>query len=162
MAGINSKLKGNRGELECTKILNERFGKGKKVFARVPSSGAWGGGQNRSSREDMSLEQRITLVADIMTPPEFKFVLEHKNYESMNFWSLFNSSSEINSWIEQVQGDADFVGKKPMLIMKFNQKKRLAMIQEQRDNYVFEWKGWYCYWLTDLLKEHDDFFMEQK
>lgn len=160
MPRINSKAKGNRGELECVKILTEKFGPG---FARVPSSGAWGGGQNRTLREDMSIEQKITLVSDIMTPPEFRFVLEHKNYADISFWDLFNESSPLIEWTEQVSNDAEFVGKDPMLIMKFDRHKRIVMTKENTEKTKFTWidvKGvvWYCSWFEDLLTLSTEWF----
>lgn len=160
MAKINSKQKGNRGELECVKILQSYFGEG---FSRTPQSGAWGGGQNRQLRENMSLEQKITLVADIMTPPEFNFVIEHKNYEKIELWDLFNSSSNLFSWTEQVFGDADFVGKDPLLIMKFNRKQRIAMVTKKPKKYRFifiDKKGtnWYCDWFENMLNENEQSF----
>jgi len=162
---INSKQKGNRGELECVKILNERFEEG--GFARVPSSGAWGGGQNRELRENMSIEQKLTLVADIMTPPEFCYIIEHKSYAEIDFWELFNESSDLNKWAEQVSGDADFVGKDPMLIMKFNRHKRLVMIRHQTPHVKFIWfdaqgRDWYCSWLEDLLAAPNSLFFSGK
>ena len=163
MGKINSKKKGNRGELECVKLLTEVIGEG---FARVPSSGAWAGGQNRERREDMSIEQKLTLVADIMTPPSFKFVLEHKNYESIDFWDLFNEGSKLNEWTEQVSGDAEFVGKHPMLIMKFNRHKRIVMTRFDFDGmYRFRWydnkeREWYCSWFEDTLKVDKESWFE--
>jgi len=162
MAKINSKSKGNTGERECVKILNETLGDNKKVFSRVPSSGAWGGGQNRERRKDMSYEQKLTLVADIMAPTNFNFVLEHKFYKEASFWDLFNESSSPNEWIKQVSSDADFVEKKPMLIVKYNRHKRITFIKEKYDNYIFEWKGWYCYNFEELLKKERSFWFSEQ
>lgn len=157
MAKINSKQKGNRNELECVKILTSRFGKG---FARVPSSGAWAGGANRSKREDMSLEQRITLVSDIMSPPNFNFTIEHKAYKEANFWELFNEGSNLKNWFKQCSEDAEFVGKSPMLVVKYNGKQRIAFVRETLEDYVFETNSWYCLMFDDLLKLPDNFFMQ--
>ncbi|RLD62129.1 MAG: hypothetical protein DRJ01_06670 [Bacteroidetes bacterium] len=155
MPKINSKKKGNRGELDCVKLLNEALGEG---FARVPSSGAWGGGQNKEKRKDMSYEQKITLVADIMAPPKFNFVLEHKFYAEASFWDLFNDSSNLNEWIKQVEEDAEFVGKEPMLIVKYNRHKRIVLTKKLFKDYVFEWKGWYCGNFKELLKNNRYFW----
>ena len=155
---INSKKKGNRGELECVKLLTEALGDG---FARVPSSGAWGGGQNRELRENMSYEQKLTLVADIMAPPNFNFVLEHKFYAEASFWDLFNDKSILNDWIKQVVSDSEFVEKKPMLIVKYNRHKRITFIKEKMPNYIFEWKGWFCYNFEDVLKKEKEFWFNE-
>jgi len=164
MAKINSKKKGNRGELECVKLLTEKLGEG---FARVPSSGAWGGGKNRELRENMSYEQKLTLVADIMAPPDFNFVLEHKFYEEASFWDLFNESSNLNEWIKQVSSDAAFVEKAPMLIVKYNRHKRIVFIEEKYEslredkNPVFTWKGWSCYNFETLLDREEEFWFNE-
>jgi len=159
---VNSKKKGNRGELECVKILTKRFGEG---FARVPSSGAWGGGQNRSKRENMSIEQKLTLVADIMTPPNFRFVLEHKNYEAASFWDLFNASSNFNEWTEQVVSDAQFVGKEPLLIMKFSRHQRIIMTQ-LKIPFIFSWRDvagrlWNCNYFDVILEEENKWWYNE-
>ena len=164
MARINSKQKGNRNELECVKIFESYFGKG---FARTPQSGGWSGGQNRMSREDMSIEQKLTLVSDIMTPPDFAFVLEHKAYEKMEFWDLFNDSSKLNEWVNQVSEDAFFVDREPMLIMKFNRKQRIVMVKTPLDKYQFIWKdqnnnNWYCDWFENVLNNTDNSFWFNK
>lgn len=159
MSKINSKSKGNRGELELVKILNEKLGEDKKVFARVPQSGGWGGGQNRQIREDMSMEQKLTLVADIMTPPNFKFVLEHKFYEESNFWDLFNEQSNFEKWTNQVSEDSSCVNKEPMLIIKYNRKPRIVLTKV-KIKYKFSWvdknnNTWYCNFLDELLETYE-------
>lgn len=159
---INSKKKGNRNELEFVKILNSTIGEGKNIFSRTPSSGAWGGGENRERREDMNIEAKISLVSDVITPIDFKFVLEHKAYNNVSFWDLFNKSSNFIDWTKQVESDAEFVNKLPMLIMKFDRKKRIVFIKDKFDYYIFEWNGWHCYWLNDLLeKQPKDYWFER-
>ena len=155
MAKINSQRKGRSAERDVSKILNERFGDGKKVFSPTPSSGAWGGGQNRERRIDMSLEQKMTLVSDIMTPPDFRFILESKFYADISFWDLFNESSKLRDWIEQVVSDSSFVGKEPFLVMKFNRKPKIAMTKIDAPGKVFTFyyknESWHCYLFEDLL-----------
>ena len=162
MAKINSRAKGKNGETELSKILNERFGEGKKVFTPTPQSGAWSGGQNREIRENMSWEQKITLVADIMSPPSYNYIIEHKFYKEFNFYDLFNPSSNLNSWIDQVSGDASFVNKKPMLIVKTNNKQRIVFIKDKPKTPNFTYyrnsEEWHCYWLADLLTLDNSFF----
>lgn len=149
MAKINSKSKGSRGELELVHLLENRFGEGK--FKRSPSSGAITGGANRESSENLSMEAKITLASDIITPINFRFIVEHKFYGNANFFDLFNESSELFKWFEQAEGDANFVNKEPMLVVKYNYKQRIAYIKQKLINYVFEIRGWYCYWFSDLL-----------
>lgn len=156
MAKIQSKQKGNRGEREVAKIFNDKF-KG-EFFKRAPFSGAFIGGNNRKNACVLTDEQQLAFASDIICPDFFRFVIEHKSYASIDFWELFNESSNLNSWIAQVSSDADFVKKDPMLIVKINNHKRIVFIKEEVPNYKFEYKGWYCYWLDDLLAMPDTFF----
>lgn len=162
---INSKQKGKSGERELCLILDKRFGEGKRIFFPTPSSGAWGGGQNRELREDMSWEQKITLVSDIMTPVDFKYVIEHKFYKNVSFYDLFNPSSNLNDWIDQVESDAAFVGKEPLLVVKTNNKPRFLFVKEKifvpKFTYYRKDHHWHCYWLNDFLELSTDFFFEK-
>lgn len=155
---INSKTKGSQNEREFAKILNTRFGENK--FRRTPMSGAFIGGQNRAVGAFLSEEQKLAFASDIITPVNFKFVLEHKAYETPSFWDLFNASSPLNDWMLQVQADADFVHRKPIIIVKYNGKKRIVYVKEKVENYIFEFKGWYCIWLEDLLAMPESFFFD--
>ena len=168
--GIQSKKKGNRGELELTHILNERF-KG-YTFARSVQSGAYIGQSNAYRANSMTEEQKLVFAGDIRVPINFKFTIEHKAYAEASFWDLFNESSDLHSWMKQAEHDAESVGKQPMLIVKYNNKKRIVYLKK---NYVdslgcsnletyayFSHNGWYCFWLEDLLKETDSFFFEEE
>jgi len=123
---INSKKKGNRGELELVHILEEKFGVGR--FKRTHSSGAWTGGKNREGCENLPWEAKITLVSDLITPADFNFVIEHKFYADISFWELLSDKSNWNDWLNQVEGDADFVKKVPLLIIKYNRHDRIALV----------------------------------
>lgn len=168
--GIQSKKKGNRGELELVHILNERF-EG-HTFARSVQSGAYIGQSNAYRANSMTEEQKLVFAGDIRVPINFKFTIEHKAYAEASFWDLFNESSDLHSWMKQAEHDAESVGKQPMLIVKYNNKKRIAYLKK---NYVdsldcsnletytiFSHNGWYCFWLEDLLKETDSFFFEEE
>lgn len=169
--GINSKRKGNSSENEVRKILDERFSF--TNFHRSPSSGAFVGGSNFYRKEELNKSQNLVFVGDIYCSREdFKFTIEHKAYAEASFWDLFNESSDLHSWMKQAEHDAESVGKQPMLIVKYNNKKRITYLKK---NYVdsldcsnletyaiFSHNGWYCFWLEDLLKETDDFFFEEE
>lgn len=157
MPRINSKNKGSNSERELAKILNNRFGEG---FKRTPYSGAIFGQSNRHFGNGMSDEQKATLSGDIITPPNFKFSIENKAYKTANFWDLFNEGSDLKKWFKQCSDDADFVGKKPMLVVKYNGKQRLVYLKEKTESYVFEINGWFCSWFEDLLLLPDSFFLE--
>ena len=166
---INSKRKGSNGENQLVKILCERFGEG--LFKRTPSSGAYVGGQNKELAKNLPWEAKITLVSDIITPSNFNFVIEHKFYKNIDFWELFSQNSKWIEWIDQVEKDAIFVKKHPMLIVKYNRHERLVIIEKEKiSNYNL---NVYIYWvnkknnkiyavlyLEELLKLQTDFWFD--
>jgi hypothetical protein len=123
---MNSKKKGNRGENQLVYILCEAFGEGK--FKRTPSSGAYTGGKNREGAENLPWEAKITLASDIICPANFNFIIEHKFYAEANFWNLLSENSKWLEWTSQAEGDASFVNKTPLIIVKYNRHKRIALI----------------------------------
>lgn len=157
---INSKKKGNHGELECVHILNDRFVG--YTFARSVQSGAYTGGLNRGRAAALTEEQMLVFSGDIRIPKDFNFTIEHKFYAEASFWDLFNDGSDLHAWMEQAQSDADAVGKKPMLVVKYNNKKRIVFIHEKPMDEVFSHRGWNCYWFEDLLSLDDSFFFTNK
>jgi hypothetical protein len=156
---LNSKKKGNRGELDFVHLLDERFGEGR--FKRVPNSGSITGGLNREKVKNLDEAAIETLSGDIICPTKFKFNIEHKFYKDSNFFDLFNKKSNLQSWFNQCEGDANFSKKLPMLIVKYNGKKRIVFVKVKLESYVFETKGWYCSWLSDLLLLEDSFFFNE-
>lgn len=154
--GINSKNKGSTAEREVSKILNDRFVG--YTFARSVQSGAYTGGSNSSRADALTEEQKLVFSGDIRIPVNFKFTIEHKFYKEISFWDLFNESSDLHKWFKQAQHDADQVNKSPMLVCKFNNKKRIVFIHEKPTEPVFNHLGWNCYWFEDLLTQPDFFF----
>lgn len=169
MAKINSKKKGNRGEIEVVHILEKRFGEGK--FKRTPSSGAYVGGKNREGCKNLPWEARIVLASDIIVPMEFKFIIEHKFYADISFWELFSEKSNWQEWIDQADGDATFVERQPLIVIKYNQHKRIALIKKEYllkeiermkinfDTKEFTWRGYSVVQFEDLLKLPNDFWL---
>lgn len=168
--GINSKKKGNKGELDCTKLLNERFD-GKALFHRNVMSGAYVGGQNVENTKTLTEEQMLAFAGDIScNNAKFKFTIEHKFYEKLDFYDLFNASSKLFEWYGQSETDAALVHKEPLLIVKTNNHKRIAFVNMSymirnpyldNDKIVFIHKGKACMWLEDLLTAPDSFFFEE-
>lgn len=169
----NSKKKGNRGENQLVHILCEHFGEGE--FKRTPSSGAYTGGLNRESSKNLPWEAKITLASDIITPANFKFIIEHKFYESMNFWDLLSDKSCWNEWIKQAESDAKFIKKLPLIVIKYNRHQRIALTpytyimsyasQCPEANLLakrFIWKSYSVVWLEDLLKLPRDFWFAEE
>jgi len=158
MAQIQSKKKGNRAELEIVKILKNRFPE--YEFRRSPGSGAYVGGSNREISEGLDYETKLVLASDILVPKNFKFIIESKFYAEASFWDLFNTSSDLKRWFKQVEGDAEFVNKLPMLVVKYNRKPRIVYINKKLKGYIFETDGWYCYYFEDILNKKNNFFFE--
>lgn len=163
---INSKKKGNHGELELVHILNERFPD--YTFARSVMSGAYTGGSNSGRAEELTEEQKLIFCGDLRVPMSFKFTIEHKFYKEASFWDLFNKSSNLFTWYEQSETDAAKVNKEPLLIVKYNNKKRIAFVNMKylienkcsiKPVFIHNNKG--CFWLEDLLSLQDDFFFEE-
>jgi hypothetical protein len=173
----NSKKKGNRGELELVHLLCEKFGEGR--FKRTPSSGAYTGGKNQEAAKNLPWEAKITLVSDLITPSDFNFVIEHKFYADANFWDLLSEKSNWNEWVRQVESDAKFVDKIPLLVIKYNRHQRIALIKsadlmqyaEKRIDSEkikledmagrFNWKGYSVVEFQDLLNLPEDFWFDR-
>lgn len=160
---VNQKKKGNRGELDAANILKERFPG--KIFSRTMGSGNYTGGKNAKNAELLNEDQKLLFVSDIRTPKEFKFSIEHKFYAKIDFYDLFNKSSNLYKWYEQAESDSKLLDRSPMLIVKTNQHKRIVFIKlnmaSKKLKPVFIHEGWCCYWLEDLLTLPDDFFFEK-
>ena len=155
---INSKKKGNAAELALSKIFNEKFGNGK--FARTVMSGAYLGKSNFTRSSLLTEEQQLAFIGDLITPLNFKFCIESKAYETADFWDLFNESSPINEWFKQTETDSKRAHKKPLIIVKYNNKKRIVYTKEPIENPVFTFKGWNCLWLEDFLNLPNEFFFD--
>ena len=162
----NAKKKGNRGELELVHILKERFPN--ENFSRTMGSGNYTGGKNAYHAEELTLEQVLMFAGDVKCPKDFNFGIEHKFYEKIDFYDLFNKSSDLNSWYEQSESDAKLLNKKPMLIVKTNNHKRIVFVNledappSKTLPPVFIHKNKCCYWLEDLLKLEDNYFFKEK
>lgn len=158
----NSKIKGNRGENDLVHILNNRF-KG-YTFARSVSSGAYTGGSNQSRANSLTEEQKLVFSGDIRIPVNFKFTIEHKFYNSFDFWWLFSGKSILYEWYKQSETDANNVNKKPMLVVKCNNHKRIVFVNiedaSKKIKPVFFHENKCCYNLEDLLTLDDEYFFD--
>jgi len=153
---VNGKKKGNRKELELTKILNKRFGTG---FSRTVGSG------NRWSQTNhLPKHAQDMFTGDLITPVNFKFVLESKGgYEDIDLNAIFlHGNKELEEFLNQVSRDAKRCDKKPMLCWKKNRKPWLAAILSKDVPKEFEYELKYCKWsiiaLEEILKLEDTFF----
>jgi len=161
--GINSKQKGNSFERIIAKVFSERFN---RSFARTVSSGAYTGGKNVKNAEVLSEEQLLIFASDIRCPKDFAFSIECKSYKALDFYDLFNESSNLFSWYEQSERDAKLLNKEPLLIVKTNQHKPIVFVEmdylikhpcsDKKPVFIHKCKA--CFWLEDLLTFSDSFF----
>jgi hypothetical protein len=156
---VDGKKKGNRTELDLTKVLNARFGSG---FSRSVGSGNRWGQVNHLPKH-----AREVFSGDLIVPKGFKFVIESKGgYDSIDMNSVFvRGNSEIDGFLDQVTSDSKRSGRKPMLCWKKTRKPWLAFLLTkdltgQQFKYKMQYGKWTIVALEHLLKLEDDFFLE--
>lgn len=125
---INSKKKGNSFEGHIGKILAETLPPLK--FRRSQSSGAILGGQNEKFLDQFSEDAKALFIGDVVPTNEadvsrdegwkFKFTLECKFYKDCDNLEHIFHNTKIKGWMEQAITDSEKLGKKPLLIFKFN------------------------------------------
>lgn len=151
---VNSKGKGNRGELNLCRILCQRF-PDKEAFFRVVGSG------NRWSQVTLSKHAQDVLTADIVCPPGFRYSIECKyGYDDIELCSIFEGGHKlIDEFLEKTARDADKVKKEPMLCWRKPRYPWLAFIKvSQQTEFMMRYKDWYVVALSELLKQEDSFF----
>lgn len=157
---VNGKKKGNRTELELSKVLSARFG---VSFTRSVGSG------NRWAQANLSEQAKQVFSGDIVVPEGFRFAIESKGgYDGIDINSVFvRGNSELDSFLEQAVSDGKRCGRKPMMCWKKTRKPWLAFIlTEHLEGYEFKYSMKYGKWtavaLDHLLKLEDDFFLDKK
>lgn len=158
---INSKKKGNRVELELTKLLTAKFG---KQFSRSIGSG------NRGWQvANLPSHAKETLTGDICAPEDFKWVIECKGgYEDkIDLNGIFNGNACLDAFIKQSEHDAaESNGKRSLIIWKRSRKPFLAMAKiwcGLPDACFINYRGWYIMELQWLLDNKPlDFWFETK
>jgi hypothetical protein len=110
---INSKVKGNRNELEVTKLLQTWTG---HEFTRVPMSGG------------LRWKNRMDICGDVINVDptfHFPFSIEAKSYKNLglphNNSHTIRSNSIIYTFFNQCKRDAVASKKTPFLIVRENQ-----------------------------------------
>jgi hypothetical protein len=157
---VNGKKKGNRTELDLTKILTERF---KSPFSRTVGSGS------RWSQATLPQHAKEVFSGDLIVPKGFKFAIESKGgYDSIDIGSIFlTGNKELETFFDQATEDAKRCNRKPMLCWKRTRKPWIAfVIKEEIKNIEFKYAITYGKWtgiaLEHLLKLEDDFFIDKE
>jgi hypothetical protein len=156
---VDGKKKGNRTELDLTKVLNARFGDG---FSRSVGSG------NRWGQVDhLPKHAREVFSGDLIVPKGFKFVIESKGgYDGIDMSSIFvRGNSELDGFLDQVTKDSKRCQRKPLLCWKKTRKPWLAFVHTKdlaghSFKYKLQYGKWTCVALEHLLKLDDSFFLE--
>lgn len=156
---VDGKKKGNRTELDLTKLLNVRFGTG---FSRSVGSGNRWGQVNHLPKHAQEV-----FSGDLIVPKGFKFVIESKGgYDGIDMSSVFvRGNSELDGFLDQVTKDSKRCNRKPMLCWKKTRKPWLAFVLTKElsgrsFNYKMQYGKWTAVALEHLLKLEDDFFLE--
>lgn len=154
---INSKKKGNRVELEFSKIMNKRF---KGGFSRTIGSGnRWG--------QNVYLPKHALNVysSDLVVPENFKFSPEVKGgYDGIDLNSIFaRGNSDLNKFLVQAYKDAKKCDKKPLLAWKRRRKPWIVFVlKADLEGFNFTYSVNYNQWigidLNEFIKLSDDFF----
>lgn len=159
---VNGKKKGNRTELDLTKLLNARFGTG---FSRTIGSGAVG----TAKASYLPKHAQEVFSGDLIVPKGFRFVIESKGgYDGIDMSSVFvRGNSELDGFLDQVTKDSKRCNRKPMLCWKKTRKPWLAFVlTKELSGRTFKYKMQYGKWtavaLEHLLKLEDDFFLESE
>jgi hypothetical protein len=147
---INSKKKGNRVELELTKILTAHFG---KPFSRSVGSGnRWGQVSNLPSHA------KTTLLGDLCAPEGFKWVIESKGgYEKdIDFRNIVagNDCPQLDAFIQQSSHDHETSGRLPIIMWKQARRPWITFVREKDlPGVVFSSRLHYKEWVGIPLKE---------
>lgn len=161
----NSKVKGNTFERKVCDILNERFNT--TEFCRTPGSGAFA--------TTHSLPEHLKIYGDVVTPKNFKFVIEcKKGYNKENLCSLFNPNSILIGMIAQSARDSEKSKRKSFIVLSQDRKDPIVIVNQNGFTHSIEavrnastniglvvgTKFYYILTLKDFLALPDDFFLE--
>ena len=122
---VDGKAKGNRTELNLCKFLTKHF---KDEFSR-----ALGSGSRWSQVGNLPEHAKKTLCGDICVPEKFRFVIESKGgYEGdLNLTNVLDNEGipRLNEFIQQTVKDAEYSGRKPIILWKRNRKQWITIIR---------------------------------
>lgn len=159
---VDGKKKGNRTELDLTKLLNARFGTG---FSRTIGSGAVG----TSKGQWLPKHAQDVFSGDLIVPKGFRFVIESKGgYDGIDMSSVFvRGNSELDGFLDQVTKDSKRCQRSPLLCWKKTRKPWLAFVQTKEltgrsFKYKMQYGKWTCVALEHLLKLEDEFFLDKE
>lgn len=120
----NSRAKGNAFENQMCKVLNKRFST--TEFSRSPGSGAFA--------TTHSLPDHLKLYGDLITPKDFRFIVEcKKGYNNLGPHSLLDSESKIWEWIETLERDCAASKKPGFILMAQDRRPKIVITKVSKE-----------------------------
>lgn len=165
---VNSKAKGNAGELAIAKALTEALHP--FVFKRIQSSGAILGGQNAVNLDHYTPAGKCAFVGDVFCSNDefnqFRFCIESKSYKDVDSLEHLFSSSNIYKWLIEVDIDSVKLDKDGIVLFKFNRTPYYAAVRPsielpQGVQFITLTDGSKVCHMNDLLP-HRDFWIRPK
>ncbi len=128
---VNSKAKGNAGELAIAKALTDALPP--FVFKRVTSSGAILGGKNAVNLDHYTPAGKCAFVGDVFCSNDehnvFRFCIESKSYKDVDSLEHLFDSSNIYRWLDEVDVDRVKLNKDGIVLFKFNRTPYYAAVR---------------------------------
>lgn len=157
---IKSGIKGKGQERQICKILNARFA---DLLSKNPKMGNFQrsvGSGNRYAQANLSQVATNLYSGDIICDG-FNFVIESKSGYDIDFITAFGGNKKIDVFLDQVSGDSERCGRKPLLIYKKDRMQALAFLKVlpvEKFEYKMFYRDWIVVLLEDLLKVMPDEF----
>ena len=151
---INSRTKGSAFERKICSLFNSIFET--KEFCRTPGSGAFA--------TTHSLPEHLKIHGDLITPENFKYIIEcKKGYNKENLSSLFSSNCKLQEFINQAKKDSIKTNKPFMIIWQQDRSEILCildkyLLHDYLDIKSLIYKDYIIVRLKDLLKEEINFW----
>jgi Holliday junction resolvase len=148
---VNGKRKGASYERQLAKKLNDRFNT--KDFSRTPGSGAFATTHN--------LPEHLKIHGDLITPENFKFVIEAKRGYDITLEDLWKPKSNFYKFISQAKRDGKESDKPWLLIYKKDRQKDMVVCEHKFDiqERALVKVKYNIYLLEDILKLDDLSFL---
>jgi hypothetical protein len=126
-----SKNKGSGFEREIAKYLTDTYG---ETFIRnISGSGAYVGGTNNFRKKNLTEAQIRHAKGDVVPPESFPlFNAECKFYADFGFHQLLESSTQLETWLNQLMDAAD-PDDLNILFFKINRRGKYVAVQVTYD-----------------------------
>jgi hypothetical protein len=166
MTKVNGKQKGNTFERSISNKLSERFATYtgiEKSFRRSVDSGNFFGASNQ--KRIAQYDTSKATFGDIITPDNFKFSIECKNYKTPpTFKAVVNKSvKQWDDWLKQAEQDAKNSSKETLLIVKYNNVEEFVFVKNYiyQVNIICEYNGYSLVKLSDFLSWNDTWYFNE-